>query len=313
MTALQNPDAPLVSILVPIYNHARFIKGCLDSILSAGYRRLELIAIDDGSSDESLGIARAWAQRHESSFVRIDVSTQQNQGITRTLNSLIDRSRGDYLVILASDDLLLPNSIIKRLQALQNRPDAMAVFADAIAIDNKGRQTAKSVLRECFHADTATLASDRRRALELILNWSVPGPVFMARRAAFDTIGRYDEQFFIEDRDYYLRLLAHQALLYLDEPVAAYRMHTASISGNKPRQIRIGQEVTRIEHKLLPAFNGNAKLALQLRIWSNTSTIYASPIWCKPFVVLRCAIARLIAACMLLAVRADLIHWPSST
>ncbi|CAJ0714037.1 glycosyltransferase involved in cell wall biosynthesis [Ralstonia sp. GP73] len=309
MSILQNHTAPLVSVLIPIFNHARFIEKCLDSLLSTGWAHLELIAIDDGSSDESLSIARTWAQRHESSFVRIDLSTQQNQGITRTLNRLIERARGDFLVFLASDDLLLPDSIRARLLVLLNHPDALAIFADATAIDDDGRQIAKSVLRERFHADVAALSSDRRRALELILNWSVPGPVFMARRVAFDTVGKYDERFFIEDRDYYLRLLADQTLLYLDQPVAAYRMHGTSISGNKLRQIRIGQEIMRIEHKLLPAFTGSAKLALQLRIWSNTSAIYTSSIWCKPFTAVRCAMARLIATCMLLAVRADLIYW----
>jgi hypothetical protein len=90
-------------------------------------------------------------------------------------------------------------------------------------------------------------------------------------------------------------------------------MHSTSISGNKPRQIRIGQEIIRIERKLLPAFTGSAKFALRLRIWSNTSAIHASSPWRKPFVAMRCAAARLVAACMLIAVRANLVHWHPST
>lgn len=309
MNPSTSPPIPLVSILVPMYNHERFVQACLASLLSAGWSRLELIVIDDGSSDHSLRIAQDWAARHGEHFEHIDISSQANQGITRTLNRLIAKARGEYLVVIASDDLLTHDSIAIRHAALQAHPEAMAVFADAIGIDDNGKQISASMLRERFGADVTALTRDGARALELILNWSVPGPVFMARRRAFDVVGGYDERYFIEDRDYYLRLLARHALTFVDQPVAAYRLHTNSISGTRARQVRIGNEIAKIETNLLPQFSGSARLALQLRIWANAATFRTATFWCKPWLAVRCIVARLGASGLLRLVRSGHINW----
>ena len=131
----------------------------------------------------------------------------------------------------------------------------------------------------------------------------------MARRRAFDVVGNYDERYFIEDRDYYLRLLACHALAFVDQPVAAYRLHTNSISGTRARQIRIGTEIVKIETNLLPKFSGSARLALRLHIMANTATFSTASTWHKPWMAARCLVARICAVGLLRLVRLGHVRW----
>jgi len=300
---MSNSIAPLVSVLMPIYNHARFLEQGLESVLAEGWPNLELVAIDDGSSDASFAILQDWLKQHGHRFAHVDISTQPNAGITCTLNRLVARSTGEYIVLLASDDQLLPGGIEARLNHLRAHPECLAVIGDCIGIDDDGNRIHESVIREKFKGDIPSLRDPARLAVELILNWSVPGPVLLAHRGMYHEIGCYNENYFIEDRDYYLRLLARDALTFLDHPVAAYRVHAASISGNLSKQIRIGSEIVRIEKHLLPSFSGLRRLALQLHIWSNGSAYHTAPAALKLPVGTRCLMARIAAGVILRSVR----------
>ncbi|MCY1271262.1 poly-beta-1,6 N-acetyl-D-glucosamine synthase [compost metagenome] len=300
----QTTAMPLVSVLMPVFNHARFLEQGLQSVLDDGWPNIELVAIDDGSSDNSFEVMQAWLRDHGHRFARAVVSRQENAGIVRTLNRLVQAATGEYVILLASDDQLLPGGIESRLRHLQAHPDSLAVFGDSIGIGDDGDLKCNSVIRDRFGGNTESLGDPQRLALELILNWSVPGPVLMARRDTYSVIGQYDESYFIEDRDYYLRLLARHALVFLDKPVAAYRMHAASISGDRTKQIRIGQEIVRIEKKLLPLFSGIESLALRVQMWANSSAFHTAPALKKPFVAARCLAARTFGKLMLQLVRA---------
>lgn len=304
----QTNAMPLVSVLMPVFNHARFLEQGLQSVLDDGWPNVELVAIDDGSSDNSLEVMQAWLRDHGQRFARVSVSRQENAGIVRTLNRLVSTAAGEYVILLASDDQLLPGGIESRLRHLQAHPDSLAVFGDSIGIGDDGDLKCNSVIRDRFGGSTETLGDPQRLALELILNWSVPGPVLMARRDTYSVVGQYDESYFFEDRDYYLRLLARRALVFLDKPVAAYRMHAASISGDRSKQIRIGQEIIRIEKKLLPLFSGIESLALRVQLWANTSAFYSAPAIQKPFIAARCLAARTFGKVLLQLVRAGSIR-----
>jgi glycosyltransferase involved in cell wall biosynthesis len=115
-------DFALVSVIVPVYNHERFICSCLESVAGETYPRMELIVIDDGSTDDSFDLATDWAKISASRFVRVEVSKQQNSGLNCTLNRLIRMARGEFIVILASDDVLIAGGILARVRALLSNP-----------------------------------------------------------------------------------------------------------------------------------------------------------------------------------------------
>lgn len=262
---------PLISVLVPAYNHARYISSCLDSILSDGYPNLEVIVLDDGSTDETYLFAEKWFGIHGSCLNHYLLMRQDNQGITKTLNTLLRTFTGEFFVLLASDDMLLKGGINVRLVTLTAKPEALAVFADAIGIDETGVEICSSVLVDKFNASISALSNYRTRPYELILNWCIPGPVFLARREVLKEVGYYNESFRIEDRDYYLRIIASDALAFIASKVAAYRLHNAASTGTRERQIQVGQEIIRIELHNLDCFAGLKRTALWLALRGNSA------------------------------------------
>lgn len=264
-------DYPLISVLIPAYNHARYIWSCLDSILSDGYPNLEVIVLDDGSTDETYRLADEWFSTHGHRLDHYLLMRQDNQGVTKTLNTLLRTFTSEYFVLLASDDMLLKGGIELRFTSLRSTPAALAVFADAIGVDETGKKICSSVLVDKFHASVCTLSNGRTRPYELILNWCIPGPVFLAKREVLEKIGYYDEAFRIEDRDYYLKLIANDALAFTSIKVAAYRFHDAASTGTRERQVQVGLEVMRIEQHNLERFVGLKRIALWLAMRGNSA------------------------------------------
>jgi glycosyltransferase involved in cell wall biosynthesis len=255
---------PLVSVAVPVYNHARYIEACLESAADSTHRPLEIVVLDDGSTDDSFAVAQRWGERNAHRLSRFEARRQENAGVTRTLNRLAAMCRGEYIVFPASDDMLLPEGITIRVRALQSRPDWIAVFADSHVIDEQGKLLYPSAIRDLFHSNQRALRSDRHRTSELILRWSAPGPVLMVRPRAFEQMGGFNEKTLVEDRDFYLRLLARNALGYVDQPVAAYRVHGGGTVQSNRANRRVQAAVAEAEIATSRLFSGKHRLLLRL-------------------------------------------------
>lgn len=259
---------PLVSVIIPSYNYARYIETCLNSIYDNDYPEIEVTVIDDGSSDGSFEIIQTWRKNHPGRFRAFQVHQQENQGTCRTLNRLVSLAKGEFITALGSDDYLLPDGIRARVDALLAHPGWLAVFGDCIVTDGQGLHCGNSALTVLFKANKQALLDPRFIANELILRWSAPGPSFMARQVCYDQnlgIGLYDENLHLfEDRDYYLRLLARNALGFIDITVAAYRVHQASVSNRQDvrKDMRIFQYQSNVSH--FRNFTGLAALWLRL-------------------------------------------------
>lgn len=261
----QSLEAPLVSVLVPAFNHQEYIECCLDSIAESSYVPLEILVIDDGSSDATYARACAWMEGNAHRVKRVAVWRQANQGITRTLNALISFSRGEYIALLGSDDALERDGIAVRVSALQSHPEWLAVFGDCSIIDAAGRPQAASYLDSMYHACIPALLSPRRIARELILRWSVAGPSLLARRATYDVdagVGLYDERLQVEDRDFYLRLLSINALGFVHETVARYRLHGENSIYSRPSMVSC--DVVLAEWRNASSFTGLNRWLLTL-------------------------------------------------
>jgi alpha-1,3-rhamnosyltransferase len=216
------PVAPLVSVLVPIYNHERHVAEAAASIAAQSYPNIEVVAVDDGSSDASAEIAEAALAEHG---VAYRLERQANQGIPRTFNRLLDLARGELLMIVASDDRLVPGAVARRVELLEQQPAALALFTDCRVIDDDGTVTSRSAMRDLWGADVEAFATNWHLGSSLVLMWSVVGPSLTLRRQALDVVGRFDEELRYEDVDFYLRLAATGRLRFDDVPTADYRAH----------------------------------------------------------------------------------------
>src|SRR6185503_13231292 len=171
--ALNARAAPLVSIVVPSYNHARYLREAIDSILAQDYPRLELIVIDDGSTDGSSEILRGYGKRFHWEL-------QQNQGQVATLNRGWLMSKGEIIGYLSADDLLLPGAVSAAVHCLDANPDAALAYCDFNLID-----PASAVVRRVRAPDF----DYRRMVVEIECP---PGPGAFFRRSAFDKAGTWN-------------------------------------------------------------------------------------------------------------------------
>lgn len=222
-------DTPLVSVAIAAYNHAQYIEKALDSILKEDYPNIEVIILDDGSTDNTEEVVIKWQKENSYQLLYIK---QTNAGISKTLNRLIDLCNGEYLAFLSSDDYLLNNSISKRVKYLQQNPQKCSVFADSIVVDNNNNKTMDSAINDLHKGRKENFLTDKGLRDEVVRKWAVAGPTRMDKPALYKKIGKYDEGLFIDDWDFYLRTVSRDLMGFIDEPLAAYRVHNTNTSHN---------------------------------------------------------------------------------
>jgi len=213
----------LISVLIPAYNHEKYIEKTLNSVLADDYPNKEIVIINDGSSDQTDEIIVRWISKHDSQ-IAVNYYSRANIGVTKTLNELVARSKGDYLTVIASDDYLLPGSLKARYDFLKSNPDKKAVFGDCIVVDENGEQTHQSGLADLHYAKKDRYLSDNGLKRKIILGWSVPGGTLMVDRNLYDEF-QYDERYLIEDLDFFLKMVSKNLLGFIDVSVSAYRVH----------------------------------------------------------------------------------------
>ncbi len=217
---------PLVSILVPLYNHEDYIVSCLESVCQETYPSKELIIIDDGSPDNSAQRVRDWllSREHTLNFP-VKFTSRPNMGVSETLNELFRSSNGDFIAFLSSDDQLISGGIAKRMEYMEHHPEKLLVVGDYQVINHDGDILHESGITGLHAGRTNYLADDRLITGELIFHWSLAGPIYLFRRAFIEETGGYDKNLEIEDWDVCLRLAATNQIGFINSAVAAYRWH----------------------------------------------------------------------------------------
>jgi len=267
----KQPPLPLVSFLVPAYNHEGFVISCLESIKADPYPRKELLVLDDGSGDQTFEKVAHWLEAEGHAFERVEASKQANQGICATLNELIARAEGEFILPLASDDEVIPGTVEGRVRFLQENSEIWVVYGDSRLMDEQGQEIGASLIRGMgTPANTQALLDPRLIALELILRWSGCGPALMVRRTCFsqDGCGPFDPAIFFEDREFFLRVAARRRLRYLDQAFGRYRVRQQSMCRSRENSIRMEQGMLLSEARNRRAFSSWERLALETSIWS---------------------------------------------
>ncbi len=204
--------SPLVSIVIPCYNQAEYLKQAIESVLSQDYSRIELIVLDDGSTDDTRAVLAAYTGRFH-------YETHENMGQARTLNKGWTMSKGEVLSYLAADDFLLPGAVGTSVEKLFANPGIVLTYCDFNVVDPKSH-----VLRQVRTPEF----SYRDLAVEIVCQ---PGPGVFFRRDAFERAGFWDGLLRqIPDYEYWLRLGLEGAFIRIPKTLAAYRMHDRSQS-----------------------------------------------------------------------------------
>lgn len=218
---------PRVSISMPAYNAGRFISEAIESCLSQSLTDFELLIHDDGSTDNTLEIARSY----EAKDPRIRVTTSTNCGAAVTRNKLIDASQGEYVAVQDADDVSLPARLELQVQFLDAHPDHVLVGGQIEWMEEDGLVIGP-VHTVLNHEDI--------EARHLQLDCRMAQTTVMMRRNALQKVGGYDHDFaYAEDFDLWLRLGEVGKLANLPQAVARYRLVGSSLSNlYHPLQVR---------------------------------------------------------------------------
>lgn len=207
----------IVSVILPVYNGAAFLEQAVESILSQTYRNFELLAIDDGSTDDSLAILNRFAAMDE----RVRVISRPNKGLTATLNEGLTLAKGTYIARMDADDIAYPTRFEAQVAHLDTHPDVVVVGGQVSLMDGAGRSLGALPL-PCDH-----VTIDQRHMKGVVV---VCHPAVMMRASAARAIDGYDEKYeAAEDFDLWLRLAETGQIANLDCQVLHYRQHLESV------------------------------------------------------------------------------------
>ncbi len=225
--------APLVSVLLPVYNAERFIAAAVGSILNQTFGDLELIVVNDGSTDGSLAIL----ERMAAADARVGLISRPNTGYVPALNEALAVARGDLVARMDADDVSLPTRLERQVAYLADHPDCVMLGTHVAQMDADG-----AVIGPMSDVQFGHEAIDRA-----LMNrgWSVVHPTIMARAWAVRQVGGYRPELCPnEDHDLFLRLAEVGRVENLPDVLLHYRKHAASESTVK--QGRTAELVTRI-------------------------------------------------------------------
>lgn len=221
----------LVSTIVPVYNGERYLPEALDSVLAQTYQNVEIIIVDDGSTDSSRTIAEKYASLHPQ---RIRVIHQTNGGTGAARNAAMAAAHGRYIAMLDQDDLWTPLHLAEAVAVLEGDPSVGLVHANIQILEwnadsfRLSPRPMSSIWRDSGDAFTTLLL---RRAHIACLT-----TVF--RRSLVDSLGGFDPSFYRlgnDDRDMWLRISKIAGIRYLDSIHGAWRRHDDNQSGNYER------------------------------------------------------------------------------
>lgn len=222
---------PLVSILIPCYNHENFLDDCLTSILAQTYHNIELLICDDCSPDNSFEKIKEYEARLQDRFPRVVIlENDENLGVTKNINRMLKIAQGDYIKTLASDDALAPEAIGEMVDFLNQNADFDVVVANGIKVGEEQHYPNFQAVEPIY---SSAPNFNSQGFFERVAHCNeISAPAAMVRMSVYEKYGFYDEQVKVEDFEYWLRILKDRSVKFgfLDKKLVFYRVNENSMS-----------------------------------------------------------------------------------
>lgn len=292
-----------VSVVIPTYNYGRFVGEAIRSVLAQTFTDFELMVVDDGSTDDTKEVVTSFND------ARIKYIYQENLGVGAALNNGIKASIGEYVTILGSDDVYLPQNLELKAKLLDTRPDIGLVCSDLYVFDNDTGAILGRFWRDkkVSHYWVDPERAARQPLKELLYRGCFIMPqATMIRRTVLNEVGGFDESLPThEDWDLFVRIILHFSIQIIDMPLLKLRRHNTNLSENKDKMYwgavgainkamrsgaLSGAEMKLLKQRLAPQhfnfgrqamFNGKAALArkalmdgIRLDPWHVKSYVY---------------------------------------
>lgn len=212
-------DSSLISVIIPNYNYAHFLDTCLESLKAQTIepQRVEVVLVDDKSTDNSMDVAQCWEKKHPWRNFRIFCTSHVGRpGPVRNIG--LRSAQGNLLICLDPDDILEPDALRAMAEALENAPNASLVYTDYI--EKKGSD------ERVIHIPEPGAAT-----VDLLQNQNPFASTIMFRRAVWRRIGGYSGATLYEDWDYWVRAAAAGfSWTHVPKPLIRHRIHAGSFS-----------------------------------------------------------------------------------
>jgi glycosyltransferase involved in cell wall biosynthesis len=222
---------PLISVIIPSYNYARYLGEAIDSALGQTYPNVEVVVVDNSSTDDTLDVLRSYNDR-------IRWFQQPNQGVSGSRNRGIKESRGELIAFMDADDAWLPEKLARQME-LMNEPQVGMVYCGLQFVDSQGRPLEQSV---------KGLRGRVLKKLALLEPPGVPacGSSALIRRRCFDEAGGFDLELSISaDWDMWRRIACRYEIEFVQDALVLYRQHDSAMH----------LKIDVFEHDMLHAFS----------------------------------------------------------
>jgi len=244
---------PKVSVIIPAYNQAKYLRDAIDSVLNQTFQDLEIIIVDDGSIDETRDVVFSY------NHTRITYIHQKNKGLSSARNTGIKASIGNYLAFLDADDLFLPNKIENQIIALDNNPSLILVLSGWGFVDENGSIISK--IRPWGKNPNLDLES-----WLIGIPFVIHGALF--RRDCFETIGMFDATLTgSEDWDLFIRIASSKYLMaWTKQILCSYRIHSSNMTRDPDR---LSQKIRVLDNFFNSTFSNQVDDEIKVKAYSN--------------------------------------------
>ena len=224
----------LVSVIIPVYNGERYIVQTIDCVISQTYKDIEIIIVNDGSTDKSYEKIRPYLDLPNIKYIE-----QENQGVAAARNKGINNSSGEFIAFLDQDDLWLPEKIERQIKIFENNPGIALVHSKFSFINGKGDRIEplwqiRKAAGYCYK--------------EIFFNNKIGMLTVIAKKKCIKEAGMFDEAIAVtDDYDLWLRITYYHPIGYIDESLAMYRYHGQNTSTNmlnyKKNELKVVQKI----------------------------------------------------------------------
>ena len=214
-----NLHSPLVSVVMPSYNHEKYLPQSVESVLNQDYKNIQLIIVDDCSTDSSREIVKHYASIDDRI---VPLYHERNFGIARTLNDGLRLVKGDYLAFLGSDDLWYVDKLTRELKEV-NGDKSVIVWSEGDVIDSEGNNLNMKFVDDLHHATERQKEGDIVK--EILKGFFIFGQSVLIPKELLQGISFNEDFRYYNDYLFYLYVFSNGKAKYIPEPTAAYRIH----------------------------------------------------------------------------------------
>ncbi len=267
-------ETPLVSVIIPAYNHENYVQDTIKSIINQTYENIELIVLDDGSKDFTWQKIEEMREECKQRFVNVIFQTKKNEGTCKTLNTLVDLSKGDFIYIIASDDKAKSTAIEKEITFLKNNNDFALCVGDSEFIDSNGnicywdayrnvvydKSLASYITRKDSLSHKVDFLNDEFGTYETLYRGNYIPNGYLIRKEIFNKIGYFTPDAPLEDYWLMLQISKYSKMKYLDEILFSYRWHNTNTIKDREKMHIYTMRTKLYEQNLLDELYKNKKL-----------------------------------------------------